>query len=142
MNETKYGKYIITEMKKPGYDFPQDERSVFLWSDDEIVKGAFYMECVWFWSSGKHPPTVADTLHSHEWDEIIAFFGTNPEDPYDLCGEVEIWLEDEKHVLTKSFLIFVPAGMKHSTVRIVRLDRPIFHIATGPSTTYTKAHDK
>ena len=27
-----------------------------------------------------------------------AFFGTNPDDFYDLGGEVELWLGDEKHI--------------------------------------------
>jgi hypothetical protein len=139
--KSQYDKYFITEIKKPGLKFPSDERSVFLWSDDEVVKGAFYMECVWFWSKETRPP-VGETPHVHTWDEILGFFGSNPEDPYDLCGEVEVWLEEVKHVMTKSFLVFIPAGMRHRTVRINRVDRPIFHIATGPSTTYTKVHDK
>jgi hypothetical protein len=144
MAETKYGKYIITEMKKKlkflpttGEPPPTDERSIFLWLDDEVLKGAFYMECVWFWKTESHPPGAASE-HSHKWDEILGFFGTNPEDPYDLGGEVELWLGDEKHVMTKSFLVFIPGGLKHRAVYIARVDRPIFHIATGPSTEYSR----
>ena len=68
--------------------------------------------------------------HVHDTDEIIGFFGSNPDDPYDLGGEVEIWLEDDKHMLTRSCMIFVPAGMKHCPLTVTRVDRPIFHFTT------------
>jgi len=67
---------------------------------------------------------------------LIAFFGTNYDDPHDLCGEIELWLEDEQYVMTKSFLAYAPAGMKHCPLKIRRVDRPIFHFAAGLSTKY------
>jgi hypothetical protein len=50
-----------------------------------------------------------------------------------LGGEVEFWLEDEKYLLTKSCLIFAPKGLKHCPLRVIRVDRPIFHftVVTG-----------
>jgi len=86
------------------------------------------MECIWYWQGGSEQPIVE--AHTHPFDEVIAFFGTNREDPQDLCGEVEVWLEDEKHILTKSFLVFVPKGMKHCPLIVRRVDRPIFHFLT------------
>jgi hypothetical protein len=74
--------------------------------------------------------------HTHDADEIIGFFGNNPQDPYDLGGEIEFWLEDEKHILTKSCLIFVPRGMKHCPLILRRVDRPIFHFTTVTSGQY------
>jgi hypothetical protein len=46
---------------------------------------------------------------------------------YELGGEIEFWLEDEKYMLTKSCIIFVPKGMKHCPIVFRRIDRPIFH---------------
>ena len=56
-------------------------------------------------------------------------FGNHPESKnvFDLGGEIEFWLEDEKYLLTRSCLIFVPAGMKHCPIKFIRIDRPIFH---------------
>ena len=102
--------------------------------DDDVLKGAFYVECVWFWKGTEKPEVEA---HTHPFDEVITFFGTNPDDPQDLCGEVEIWLEDEQYLLTKSCLIFVPKGMKHCPLHIKRVDRPIFHFTAGPAAKYT-----
>ena len=140
--ETKYGKYIITgaksDLELPLFRQDADEVAAgehtrLIYLDEDVIKGAFYVECVWYWKGSEK--SIVDA-HTHPFDEVITFFGTNPEDPQDLCGEVEIWLEDEKHILTKSSLVFVPKGMKHCPLIIRRADRPIFHFTTGPGGKY------
>jgi hypothetical protein len=74
--------------------------------------------------------------HTHPFDEVIAFVGTNPDDPQDLGGEIELWLEDEPYILAKSCLVFIPKGLKHCPLIVRRVDRPIFHFITGPEGTY------
>ena len=121
MAESKYSKYIITEaasdIKLPEYRKSPADRSVrtcISYLDDSIIKGAFYVECVWYWPV-KMPEggDFRTGAHSHVFDEVVTFFGTNRKDPCDLCGEIEFWLEDEQYILTKSCLIYVPKGMKH-----------------------------
>ena len=58
------------------------------------------------------------------------------DDPYDLGGEIELWLEDEKHTLTRTCIVFVPKGMMHCPLTVRRIDRPIFEFTTGPGTMY------
>lgn len=139
---TKYGKYIITGAKagleQPSFrqdaaEVAAGEHTRLIYLDEDVIKGAFYVECVWYWKGSEK--SIVDA-HTHPFDEAITFFGTNPDDPEDLCGEVELWLEDEKHILTKSSLIFVPKGMKHCPLIIRRADRPIFHFTTGPGGKY------
>ena len=142
MAGTKYGKYIITETK-PDLKFPSYRRDAaeiaagshtrLIYLDEEVIKGAFYVECAWYWKGSEKAIVGA---HTHPFDEVITFFGTNPEDPQDLCGEVELWLGDEKHILTKSCLVFVPKGLKHCPLIIRRVDRPIFHFTAGPGGKY------
>ena len=71
-----------------------------------------------------------------DFDEVIAFFGTDPDDIHDLCGEVELWLGDEKHIIDKSCMVFVPAGLNHCPLRFNRVDRPIFYFTAGPGSMY------
>ncbi len=153
MAESKYGKYIITETKSevslPSYrgesKQPAPEGAPgasirptrLMWLDSKAVPGAFYSECVWIWPECGHPTRMAAQAHTHPFDEIITFFGTNPDDPHDLCGLVELWLEDEKHVMTRSFMVYVPAGMKHCPLGVRRVDRPIIHFTIGNTTNYT-----
>jgi len=139
MAKTKYGKYFVTDAKGklnlPSYRHETEEESggnstCLTFIDASVVPGAFYSECAWFWSASA-PGKVEAEAHTHNFDELVAFFGTNREDPHDLCGEIELWLEDEKHILTRSFVVFIPAGMKHCPLIVRRVDRPIFHFTAG-----------
>jgi hypothetical protein len=140
MSKTKYGKYIITAPKANFWDEEGTKKdgpdviTPVTYLDDKVLEGAFYVECNWFWKANKFSPPT----HTHDFDEVLAFLGTNPEDPHDLCGEVELWLDGEKHILTKSCLVFIPRGLKHCPMLVRRADRPIFHFSTGTSGKYAK----
>jgi hypothetical protein len=55
-----------------------------------------------------------------------------------LGGEIELWLDGERHILKNSFIAFVPKGMIHCPLKIKRVDRPIFHFTTGPGGSYVR----
>lgn len=138
MSESKFGKYIVTDLKSP---YSEEFNAAYgkwatrvLWIDDKVVEGAFQMNVSWY----LRPQTGQKPLpaHSHYTSEIIGFFGSNYEDPYDLGGEVEFWFEDEKHIINRSSLIFVPVGITHCPLIIKRVDRPIFHFSTVTSSEY------
>ncbi|MBN2059886.1 MAG: hypothetical protein JW882_05655 [Deltaproteobacteria bacterium] len=140
MSKSKYGKYVVTDLivpeekKKIEADYSKYARRI-LWMDENVVEGAFHMNTAWYL---KEATTLEDKPHVHDADEIIGFFGNDPGNPHDLGGEIEIWLEDEKQVITKSALLFVPAGMKHCPLILKRVDRPIFHFTTVPGGRYIK----
>jgi len=145
MTESKYGKHIVTELKSP-HSPEQVTRYAqwatrILWMDDKVVDGAFQMNCAWYLRPPATPTPEASGSHTHDADEIIGFFGNNPEAPYDLGGEIEFWLEDEQHILTRSCMIFVPSGMRHCPLKIRRVDRPIFHFSSVTSGQYKFIRD-
>jgi hypothetical protein len=144
MAETRYGKYIIYDARKPVTEDappppPAGEKTghMVLYSDDTVIPGSFYLNCALIWkASGNGSPGAA---HTHEdYDEYVGFMGSNPEDPHDLCGEIEFWLGDEKHILTKSCAVFIPRGLAHCPVYFRKVDRPIFFFSTAPTTIYGK----
>jgi len=103
--------------------------------DGDFVPGSFYAECLWIIEPSKGSPPE----HSHDgFDEIVMFFGSDPERPHDLCGEVEWWMGGEKYVLTESCMVFVPKGVRHCPMYFRKVDRPILHLTTGPSETYSR----
>jgi hypothetical protein len=150
MSKSKYGQYVISDLKlasklsaseqgpNPHYipKVGEGGHIQLLYLDKEIVKNALYAECVWIMPGGELPKTVESRAHSHDFDEVITFIGNNVEDPYDLGGEIEMWLEGEPQTLTRSCLLFIPKGMKHCPLIIKRVDRPIFHSATGTGGIY------
>jgi hypothetical protein len=152
MAETKYGKLITSELhhpsSEPSWNPPVSEAGGgkggrVLYLDNQLVPGAFYMETVWIMPR----PRLNDEgykaaikrgpgPHSHDYDEVIAFFGSEPVNPHDLGAEVELWLGEEKHIITKTSLVFIPAGLKHAPLVFIEVKRPVFHYTTGPSKMY------
>ena len=140
MPENKYGKYIITEMKPKNEApwipvFKPEEMTTVLFLDNSVLKGACYVETAWFW-----PPMVArkelGDMHAHNYNEVLGFFGTDPEHPHDLQGEFEVTLEDEIHSVTKSCLLFIPKGLRHGSIGFTKLNAPVFHFACGTGGDY------
>ena len=134
MGETKYGKYIISELKKPQLNaawmpkYRPEDKTELLYMDGDTFKDSFYAECCWFWPAMVENPSLdrSSKPHKHDYHELIGVIGTNPDDPYDLCGEIEMWLGGERHILTKSSFIFLPAGLEHGPFRELKMERPIF----------------
>ncbi|MCE5254579.1 MAG: hypothetical protein LLG45_10320 [Actinomycetia bacterium] len=152
MSGSKYGKYIVSERRfdsrdaalPPGTD-PESVTNTrshrkLLGLDDLVLKGASYTEAVWMWTGGDdvYPEIAEPASHAHEYDETLGFFGTDFEDPYELNGEIEFWIEDEKFLLTRSCLIFIPRGTYHCPLVIRRVERPIFHFSGGPGGAYVQ----
>lgn len=131
MSESKYAKFIITEplVEEHGYEEkdPPDAHSAMAYLDAAVIPGAFYVETHWF-----HKPTqYSPKTHTHEFDEVLAFLGADPENPMELNGEVELWIEDERHMLDKTCLVYIPAGTQHCPMHVRRADRPILHFSVG-----------
>jgi hypothetical protein len=141
---SKYGKYVVTDLKQPpdrAAMTPLYEKYAkrILWMDKDVVPGAFNMNTAWYLKAG---PTLDDKPHTHAYDEIIGFFSSDSTKPNDLGGVVEIYLEDELQVISKSAMIFVPAGMVHCPLYLRRVDRPIFHFTVVTTGTYIKDENK
>ena len=106
MAESRYGKYICTEITpetraKHEIVAQNSERMEHvIWMDDEVIPGAPYSELVWFRPTADIPspeemrqrPGVP--THSHPFDEVLCYTGADIDNPHDLGGEIELWLED------------------------------------------------
>jgi hypothetical protein len=144
MAKNKYQKYILTDLVLP--DNLKGERAAFyakkatriLWLEDFVMKGAPSIILSWYWKvteEGGGTPA-----HTHDFDEVLGLIGSDPDNPHDLCGEVEIWLEDEKYIVNKSCLILAPKGLKHCPLRVLKVDRPILFMAFSITDKYEKKH--
>ena len=154
MAEPKYAKYIVTEDLMPKVSPTPPEmvsmmeeqekagniidRTMMFGIQDSIVKGSFFAGCEWIWGVEGGEGVKTETAHRHDCDEIIGLVGSKRENPRELGGEVEFWMEDEQYILTKSCLIFVPKGTKHCPLIFRRVDSPIFMFESANSTVYDK----
>ncbi len=140
-NGGEYGKYFVQTLQYPeGMATPEFQKiyekfaSRILWIDGNVVPGAFQMNTAWYCAVPERDPIF--TEHTHPYSELIGFFGSNPDDQYDLNGEIVFAMNGEEHRLTRSTLIFVPPDVPHNPMHILRVDRPIFHFSIVPNSTY------
>ena len=137
MAKTKYGKYFLADApqdnSKEAADYARFATRMTRLSG-EVIEGAFNFGVSWYYKPFPNPLPA----HTHDFDEILGFYGCDPQNPRDLGAEVEFWMDDEKYIMTKSFLVFIPAGVKHCPLTLNRVDRPIFHLGGSNSQLYTK----
>jgi len=104
------------------------------WMEDGFMKGAPYFEIMWYLAPrDPGPPT-----HTHTFDEVFGFIGSDPDHPEELNGIVKFFIEDEWYTFTKSVLFFVPAGMPHAPMIFEEIRKPIIHFSGGPNVSYSQ----
>jgi hypothetical protein len=133
-NGGECGKYFVQELKEPANLGTPEFRELYkhfakriLWMDDNVCEGAFQMNTAWYFAAPERDPIF--TEHVHDYDELIGFYGSDPGDPYALGGVIEFSINGEAHRLTRSTMIWVPTGAVHNPMRILVVDRPIFHFS-------------
>ena len=138
-------KYFVTDLKEKTVrapwtpQFGKNDAMRLISLDTDVRTGAFYMETAWF-MPGDWPSTIGDKgtvkAHGHNFDEAVAYVGTDPSDPYNLNGEVEFWIDGKQNNIDRSFIAFIPAGVEHGPLLIKRIEQPIFHFTSGMSRDY------
>jgi hypothetical protein len=154
MPEKKYAHHIVTEDIQPTQPPPegflkrfqkQREAGNYLDSfhllslNDNVAKGALYYDAVWMTGLHGQDGFQVEIQHSHDFDEILGFFGSNPPNFRDLNSEIELWLEDEQYFITKSCLVWVPRGMNHLPLYFRKVGTPVLFFTVGNGTSYARA---
>lgn len=137
----EYGCLIVQDASgAPG--MPADFKPIYdgfaervAWIDGNAVPGAFQMNTAWYSAVPDRDPIFEEHVHD-DCDELIGFLGSDPGNPADLGGEIEFTIGGEPHLLTKSSIIFLPSGVSHNPMRILRVDRPILHFSVVNKTIY------
>ncbi|MDR2357471.1 MAG: hypothetical protein LBD92_05245 [Oscillospiraceae bacterium] len=130
----KYAEYFVQQLREPEDMGSPEFRELYnrfakriLWIDGDAVPGAFQMNTAWYFAVPERDPIFME--HSHEHSELLGFFGSDPDDPYNLGGVIEFSVNGEARRLTRSTLIFLPGGFAHNPMRILEVASPIFHFS-------------
>ena len=149
--EGEYGYLIMQDLKLPETHQKMQEGykrfgERIHWVDSNNIPGAFQMNTCW-WYRPTTPPKTDENApkpkggvggpHTHEYPEILGFYGSDPFNPWELNGEVEFWINGEQHILTKSTMVFLPPNMPHCPLKVNRVDKPIFHFSVVMNSIYT-----
>jgi hypothetical protein len=145
MAESKYGKYVIREPKfvkeMALHDFERPPTGstfpIEVYIDGEMIRGANqYVTVAWIWEV-PNPSTLVG-VHSHPFDEMVLFIGSNPRDMRDFGGEVEMWMGEgndfEKFMINTTSLIYIPKGLVHGPLTYKRVDKPSLFMVIGLNT--------
>ena len=123
---------MINEAEAAGRPLPANlSRPWALMRAEDVPEAKAYITMSWV------HPTEEETFwvheHDHEYDEVLVFTGSNPDDPRDLGAEVYMEIEGERHIITTSGSVYIPAGTKHCPLGFNRVDRPFRFLAIAHS---------
>ena len=152
MAQSKYGKYILTEdlmppqpaeaikaMEEQAKEGKILDRTMLLGIQDSIVPGcSLFAGCEILWGLPGGKPVSIEIPHTHDFDEVIGFAGTNRNYPRELGGEIEFLMGGEKHIITKPTVIYIPKNTIHCPLNFVRVDKPIMFLHATIAPKYQK----
>jgi hypothetical protein len=93
----KYQNNILTDIKLPELQRQRGEvyaprATRILWLESFVIQGAPSVILSWYWKATEKESTPP---HTHDFEEVLGFIGADPQNPEELYGEVEFWMEDE-----------------------------------------------
>lgn len=133
---------IISETKEKAVTPPPNQTmkgARLLHIEDDMAKGSFYVDFVWLYEGyGQAPMGV----HDHEWEELIAMTGCDPEHPYNVGGTFSVDLAGETHMIKKSTLVCIPAHVMHCPWKFIEIKKPTLAFTASPSGMYYSSEKK
>jgi hypothetical protein len=138
MKESRYEKYIVRKTLPPAHAGPNEG----IRAKDWINTGALVLSnhklfnetnsiVEWGMVTADSGINIAPP-HTHDYDELFIFLGTDPKDPYDLGADYEIWLgegnEFEKVIINTSGSLYIPSGLAHMPHFWKNVKRPVIYL--------------
>jgi hypothetical protein len=136
MAATKYGQHVVTMPFKPCGEGGLRQVAIM---DGKCLGVDAYVKYGVYWTAGKigREPYVP---HTHDFDQIIIFAGSDMDDIGELGAEIEFCLgeEMETHMITTTTAIAIPKGLPHFPATVNRLDRRFFYIEVSVAPEYSE----
>ncbi len=121
MAKTKYGKYFLTEPIEIG-------PMLHICGEDGCIGAQFpgFPVEVQLLCLSKPGPMILKP-HAHDVDELFFIFGGNPQNYFEFGAEIEIMMgkEQERHIVDKTTIIYIPKGVIHCPITTLRVDKPV-----------------
>ena len=124
MAEGKYSKYIIREprMRTPHVEITAPIVS-FNRGRSDFPEVRFSIN----WELIERPFIMEKAGHTHDWDQLLCFIGSDPKNYFDFGAEIEFFIgeEAERYFINTTTLIYVPRGMVHGPLEYKKVHKPI-----------------
>jgi len=138
MAETKYGQYIIREPLERARFAP----GIHICAEEGCGGAKFpsFPSELTFMTITE-PLIMNPEPHAHDYDQFLCFLGGNSMNFVEFDAEVEVYLgeEGEKHIVDTATIVYIPKGLMHCPIKLIRVSKPIIfgHICFAP--TYTRS---
>jgi hypothetical protein len=122
---SKFRKCFLTELTKEERDIGFGASPMFVtFADNDIIEGSQYFSVMWM--GERSTKLFGHGPHTHPVPEMLIAIGSDPKNPEDLGAEFEMFMgeEMEKHIITKSTMIFIPPNTIHCPFNILKVTRP------------------
>lgn len=106
---------------------------------EEVPQSQIHMSHTWITESSE--PHLWVTEHEHDYDEILIWTGSDPDNPEDLGAELVIEVAGVPHTVTTSGSLYIPAGTRHCPLSFTRVTRPFNFSALSLSPSYDSDED-
>ena len=102
---------------------------------NEVPQSQIHMSHTWIFETDEPQHWV--NVHEHDYDEILIWTGSDPENPEDLGAEIYLDIEGIRHTVTTSGSVYIPAGTRHCPLGFTKVTRPFNFSALSLSPDYT-----
>jgi len=136
MNITNYEKYLV---RKPIYEAGapmvsnRQSPTMTLMSNAHVPESNCYIEPGWIYGMPEPNPHIHEM--THRYDEIVLHFGSDPDNPEELGGEIDFFVGGQPLKFSTTTALFVPRGVRHGPLIWKKFSKPhvemAFIIGTG-----------
>ncbi|MEE8419276.1 MAG: hypothetical protein V3S02_04095 [Dehalococcoidales bacterium] len=116
--------YIVrTPIREVGRGVKNRQMPTMTYLNRHLVLGAnYYLECGWIYGMPEPNPHVFE--HVHNYNELVFHFGSDPDRPEYLGGEIEYCIEGQPLTISTTSGLFMPKGIKHGPLTWKKYTRP------------------
>jgi hypothetical protein len=128
-DDVDYEKYLV---RKPIYEAGpgvknRQSPTMTLMSSAQVPEANYYIELGWIYDMPDPNPHIHE--HVHKFDEIVLHWGSDPENPEDLGGEIEFYVGDQPLTFSTTTGLWAPKGLKHGPLTWKKVSRPHIQMA-------------
>ena len=123
MSTTKYGKYISREPLRAIGTQPM-LKGIEMY---DVNGPQWDTACIVHYSAVDKPILLLKEPHTHPYPEFVCFIGGNVMKVRDFEAEIEMYMgeEQEKHIITSSSVVYLPAGFPHCPLNFKVVKKPV-----------------
>jgi len=124
ISDTDYEEYVVrTPVREVGRGVKNRQMPTMTYMNRHLVLGAnYYLECGWIYGMPEPNPHVFE--HVHNYNEVVIHFGSDPDHPEDLGGEIEYCVNAQPLTFSTTSGLFIPKGVKHGPLTWNKYFRP------------------